>query len=270
MEYKKIFLDTCVLSDIGRLEKKDRADLAYKFLVEDKLQIILTPHNLLEIEDMPDEQVKNNVYDFLDLSFVGYAKSYDVILQEEIDKYFSNENIDIVAFNLSYLQKDKDGKPFNFKTFKAELLKNAEFKNAYEEYNNIIIGLQNEERSLKSIDNFFKVIVFHRIYNLDKSFLKELNGDFIDYKKIPSFIVWAYSYASKIGSSGFKHNPKEMNDVSMSYIAPYVDILVTESKQFARYEEIKNKKLISSLNNVDIKKHNQVISKEDDKIKFKL
>lgn len=79
MEYRKIFLDTCILSEIGRMQKEDRNSLAYKFLVIDKLKIILTPFNLIEIEDMPNKIIKKNIYDFLDLSVVGWAKSNEVI-----------------------------------------------------------------------------------------------------------------------------------------------------------------------------------------------
>lgn len=270
MEYRKIFLDTCILSEIGRMKKEDRGSLAYKFLVTDKLKVILTPFNLIEIEDMPDEVVKKNIYDFLDLSFVGFTKNSDSIFREEIEKYFSNDLVEPIEFNLSYLQKDKYGKPFNFKTFKNALFENSEFKNANVEHNRIINELQNIKRPLEEVDDFFKLIVFHRISGLDKEFLKLLNGELIDFNKIPSFIVWAYSYASKIGSSGLKKKAKEMNDVSMSYIAPYVDIIVTEAKQVERYREIKEKGLINSLNNKIIKKYNEVIIKDEERILFNL
>ena len=105
---------------------------------------------------------------------------------------------------------------------------------------------------------------------MDKEFFKLLNGELIDFNKIPSFIVWAYSYASKIGSSGLRKKAKEMNDVSMSYIAPYVDIIVTESKQVERYREIKDKRLINSLDNKIIKKYNEVITKDGKRILFNL
>lgn len=36
LSYKKIFLDTCVLSDIGRMNKKKRVEIAYEFLVNKK------------------------------------------------------------------------------------------------------------------------------------------------------------------------------------------------------------------------------------------
>ncbi len=151
-----------------------------------------------------------------------------MVFQKEIENYFLDKKINIIAFNLSYLQKDKNGLPFNFKTYKTELLKNADFQSVTKEYNEILLGLQNAKRPLEDIDNFFKVIMFNRIYKLEKAFLRKLNGEFIDYEKIPSFVVWAYSYANKIGSGNFRRNIKEMNDVSMSYIAPYVDILVVE------------------------------------------
>ena len=48
--YKKIFLDTCVLSDIGRMEKEKRANLAYEFLVNKKYKIIVPTYILDELE----------------------------------------------------------------------------------------------------------------------------------------------------------------------------------------------------------------------------
>lgn len=201
---------------------------------------------------------------------MGFAKNSDLVFREEIEKYFSNDSVEPIEFNLSYLQKDKDGKPFNFKTFKNALFENSVFKNTSVEHNKIINELQNIKRPLEEVDDFFKLIVFRRIFGLDKGFLKLLNGELIDFNRIPSFIVWAYSYASKIGSSGLRKKAKEMNDVSMSYIAPYADIIVTEAKQVERYREIKEKGLINSLNNKIIKKYNEVIKKDGERILFNL
>lgn len=105
--------------------------------------------------------------------------------------------------------------------------------------------------------------------NNSKNEILEIGTEKIEYH-LPSFIVWAYSYASKIGSSGLRKKAKEMNDVSMSYIAPYVDIIVTEAKQVERYREIKEKGLINSLNNKIIKKYNEVIKKVGERILFNL
>ena len=70
LSYKKIFLDTCVLSDIGRMNKKKRAEIAYEFLVNKKYKLIIPTYILEELERMPDKNIRENVYDFLEISYV--------------------------------------------------------------------------------------------------------------------------------------------------------------------------------------------------------
>lgn len=263
-------MDTCVLSEIGRMNKEDRGQLLYNFSIVDKLQIVLTPFNLIEIDNIPDDTVKQNIYSFLDWSYVGFAKNSDKIFEEEINMYFDGKPIDIIEFSVSFLQKDRNGDKFNFKTIKEALLGNQEFIETKKAYDKKMIEMQNLERPLKDIDAFFNLMIFHRIYNLDKEFLKKLNGEFIDFNKIPAYVTWAYSYANKIGSGAFRKKFTEMNDVSMSYVAPYVDIIVAEKKQVARYNEIIKKGLIKLLDNKKIKKYNEVIKRENNKIVFSL
>lgn len=61
-----LFLDTCVLSDIGRMSKK-RGTSAYNLLVTKKYCIVVSTFQILEIEKIPDKQLISNIYDFLQL-----------------------------------------------------------------------------------------------------------------------------------------------------------------------------------------------------------
>lgn len=79
---------------------------------------------------------------------------------------------------------------------KNGLLKNKTFISETNRHEKIIKEVQSYKRPLtptnpptKQIDTFFNLIVFKYIYDLDKTFLKTLNGEQIDYNKIKSFIV---------------------------------------------------------------------------------
>lgn len=266
---KKIFLDTCVLSDIGRMKKDDRINLAFQFLNKE-YQIIITIFNLIELEDIRDKTLKENIYDFLEISNVGFAKSDKKIFDEEIEKYFSNDSIDIVEFDLNMYQIDRNGDKFDFMNFKNRLFKDKGFIKNNIDHNNILVELQKLKRSMKNIDEYFNALVLNRIGKVDADFLSKIGPKEIDYNKIPASIIWLYSFANKIESRGFKQKPKEMNDVSMSYIVPYVDIICVEARQVARYEEIKRKKLSVALENKIIKRYNEVIKKNGDVIEFDL
>lgn len=264
-EYKTIFLDTCVLSEIGRMNEKDRNELLYRFVTIDKLKIILTPFNIMELEDMYMSDIKQNVYDFLNMSIIGFAKNSTQIMKEEVQQYFSNNKIDPIAFHLNCLEKE-----MNFEIFKDLLLKDEKYINNSIEHNIIIEELQKVEKPPINIDEYFQLIVFNRILKEDKEFSQRLKGLQINYNKIPSVATWAYSYVHKIGSSALKKKAKEINDVSMSYIAPYVDIIITEKKQYARYNEIKKKKIISLFDDKILKRYSDVIIKKNNRILFEL
>ena len=103
MEYKKVFLDTCVLSDIGRMNEEDRRMLAFNFLVNYKFQIIITLYQIMELENFKDEQIKNNVYNFLEICYVGIGKNFYRLFEEEVSH---KQNIDIVEYNLSIFTYD--------------------------------------------------------------------------------------------------------------------------------------------------------------------
>ena len=122
LSYKKIFLDTCVLSDIGRMNKKKRVEIAYEFLVNKKYKLIIPTYILEELERMPDKNIRENVYDFLEISYVGFPKGADKIFAEEIEVNKNNSEIEIVEFNVSMLQKDSNGETMDFKNFKDNLL----------------------------------------------------------------------------------------------------------------------------------------------------
>lgn len=266
MSYRKLFLDTCVLSEIGRMTKEDRGSFAYDLLVEKKMQLILTPYQILELEEIPDEEAKGYIHDFLDLAYIGMAKNKDDVFDEEIEKYHTSEDVDIVFLPLSFTQKDKNGAPLNFKSFRKVLLSNEAFRKSMQQLDIDNAKAQQSKRQVQTVDTYFKMMVFDRIYHLDKKFLATLGSDMIDYEKIPAFITWAYSYASKIESGGLKKNPREMNDAAMAYVAPYVDYIVAEKRQIARYEEIKQRRLITSLDNKTIKKYSDVVSKENGRV----
>lgn len=138
--YKKIFLDTCVLSDIGRMEKDKRNKLAYEFLVNKKYQIILPTYILDELEKLPDNEVRKNVYDFLQASYVGFPKGADRIFKEEIESNTRNTKVEIIEFNVSMLQKDCNGTNMDLKNFKKNLFNNPTFK-----------AVTNENEQIKNI-----------------------------------------------------------------------------------------------------------------------
>lgn len=245
--YKKVFLDTCILSDIGRLEKSKRASIAYEFLINKKYQIILSPYILQELEECPDKSIVENVYDFLELSYIGFAKGADCVFKEEIEAYKECKNVDIIEFSLSMLQKDIYGDKMDFRNFKDNLLNNYTFKVVIEENREVKRKLQSQKRPLKNIDDYFNLMIFKHIYQN-----KLLSTD---YNIFPAFTVWAYSLANKIESKGLKKKLNEVNDVAMSYIVPYVDIVVAEKRQINIYKQLKNKKILNIMNDVILKKY---------------
>lgn len=247
--YKKIFLDTCVLSDIGRMKKSKRASIAYDFLVNKKYQIILSPYILQELEICPDKEMVHNVYEFLELSYIGFAKSSERIFQEEILAYNEGLIMDIEEFQVSMLQTNTNGDKMDFKSFKDKLLSNYTFKIVSKENEKIKKRLQTQKRPLKEVDDYFNLMILKHIY--DNKILSA------DYNIFPTFTIWAYSLANKIESKGLK---KKLNDVAMSYIVPYVDIVVEEKRQINLYNQLKNKKILKSLDGVILKKHGDVFS----------
>lgn len=70
--------------------------------------------------------------------------------------------------------------------------------------------------------------------------------------------MWAYSLANKIESKGLKKKYNELNDVAMSYIVPYVDIVVAEKRQINLYNNIRDRKILNCLDNVVFKKYSDV------------
>lgn len=256
--YKKIFLDTCVLSDIGRMDEKKRAKLAYEFLVNKKYKIIVPTYILDELEEIPDKSVKENVYDFLELSYVGFPKGADRIFTEEIEANKKNTYVEIVEFNVSITQKDSNGENMDFKNFKDNLLNNRTFKIVTNQNEHIKKYLQNQKRPLTNIDDYFNLIIFKHLY--DYRILK------FDYNMFPGFTVWAYSLANKIESKGLKKKYNELNDVAMSYIVPYVDIVVAEKRQINLYNQMKDRKILNCLDNIIFKRYSDVF--EDDEFKI--
>lgn len=251
MEYKKVFLDTCVLSDIGRMNEEDRRMLAFNFLVNYKFQIIITLYQIMELENFKDEQIKNNVYNFLEICYVGIGKNFYRLFEEEVSH---KQNIDIVEYNLSIFTYDKDNNLMNFKGFKDSILNSKEYQKNKKEHDDICADLQLIDRPTDDINLYTKVLIIH---NLKKYF--NINNFDISYNDIPGLYTYSYSYANKIGSSSLKEKPTEINDICMSYLAPYMDIIVAERKQVARYMELKQKKDFNRLDHVIIKKHSDVI-----------
>lgn len=249
-KYKKIFLDTCVLSDIGRLRKEKRANIAYEFLVNKKYQIVMTPFILQELERCPDKEMVNNIYDFLELSFIGFAKGSELVFREEIETYKNHTNIDIIEFTVSMMQRDVNGDKMDFINFRNNLLNNKTFKKVTQRNEEIKKVFQKLKRPLNNIDDYFSLIIFKHIYD------NKISS--VDYNIFPAFTVWAYSLAHKVESKGLKKNLNEANDVAMSYIVPYVDIVVAEKRQINLYNELKNKKILKALDDVVLKKYSDV------------
>lgn len=262
MNYKKIFLDTCVLSDIGRMKEKDRTMLAFDFVANYKLQIIITLYHIMELEEWKDENLRNNVYNFLESCYVGIGKNYFRLFEEELS---GNKNVDIVEYNLSILHYDKNGYLMNFKGFKNSIIASESYKKNKKEHDEICTRLQQLEKTIYDIKSYTRLLMeYDAITKFD---IKDFNFSFND---IPGFYTYIYSFTNKIGSSSLKRNYSEMNDVCMSYLAPYMDIIVAERKQVARYNELKNQKDFNRLDNVIIKKHSDVIKYSNNNILFEL
>lgn len=244
-KYKKIFLDTCILSNIGRMEKEERAKLAYNMLVNRKYQIIVSTYILDELENLPDKQLKGNIYDFLELSYI-FLKGSDRIFKEEI----SDTNLEIVEFNISMTQRDRNGQIMDFKNFRDNLFSNNTYKKVTKQNEVIKKKMQLEKRALDGVDNYFDLIILKHL--MDNRIVN------LDYNKFPAFTVWAYSLAHKVESKEIKKNYNEITDVAMSYIVPYVDIVIAERKQINLYNQLKNRKILKRLDNVIFKKYSDV------------
>ena len=262
MEYKKVFLDTCVLSDIGRMNTNDRINLAVNFVTNYKFQIIITLYHIMELEKLQDDSLKNNIYNFLKTCYLGIAKDYHKIFREELS---GNKNINIVEYDLSVCHYDINGQLMDFETFKDKIISDKTYQESQQEHNQISINLQSLEKPIKNTKLYTKILM---VENAKRGFnITDFN---YTYNDIPGFYTYMYSFANKIGSSSLKDKFTEINDVCMSYLAPYMDIVIAERKQVARYNELKQQNDFSGLDKVIIKRHSDVIKYNDNGIVFKI
>lgn len=262
MEYKKVFLDTCVLSDIGRMNTNDRINLAVNFVVKYKFQIIITLYHIMELERLRDEKLRNNIYDFLKSCYLGVGKNYYEVFYEELS---GNKNINIVEYDLSPLNYDENGHLMDFETFKNEIIVSKTYQEAQQEYEKIGIHLQSLEKPISNTKLYTKILITENAKN--RFGIADFN---YSYNDIPGFYTYMYSFANKIGSSSLKDKSTEINDVCMSYLAPYMDIVVAERKQVARYNELKQQGDFNGLDKVIIKKHSDIIKYNENGISFEI
>lgn len=253
-----IFLDTNILSDIGRFEEKEIRDIVFQLSVDLKLLVAVTPFNILEVEKLPDETVKLRIKYFLNLVNAIFLKGMDVLFEDEIKSYTHKVPIKSMLFITTFISKSKDGKPFNYLSVLDNLLADRKYQQALEEHYAILKKQQNHyQNKLLITSDQFADILFKE--NLVKSHPTLLTGNVEDIaKKCPSYVAYIYSLYDKVGSKGLRKKAGEMNDTAMSYIFPYVGLVVTEKMQSNIFNNVKEANKIPALNDTIFLKHSDV------------
>jgi transposase-like protein len=264
---KLIFLDTNILSDIGRFDEKTIYNLVYEISATLKSLIVVTTFNIIEIERIQDEEIKKRIYKFLDISNVFFLKGMDEIFAEEITSYISGKEVEPLKFICNILKKSTDGKPLNFSTVLNNFLSSEEFKQTLQEHNAINKKQQEHYQNKLNIseDNFVKILFAE---HLKKALSNFSNSDLTNAAiNCPAYIAFAYSLYSKIGSKGLKQKAGEMNDTAMSYLFPYCGVVVTERKHAALFNRLKDTGKIPALKDTTILKYSDVFVDSSFKLK---
>ena len=253
-----VFLDTNILSDIGRFNEKAIRDIVFELSVDLKLLVAVTPFNILEVEKIPDEVVKARIKYFLNLVNAIFLKGMDILFSDEVSAYMQKASVDPMLFITTLISKSKDGKPFNYLTVLNTLLENPEYQNALKDHYHILETQQAHFQNKLTISNSRFVDVLFREHLL-KYFPALASSQIEDvFYHCPSYAAYGYSLYDKIGSKGLRKKAGEMNDTAMSYIFPYVGIVVTEKRQANLFNALKNEKKIPALNDTIFLKHSDV------------
>lgn len=255
---KIIFLDTNILSDIGRFDEKKIRDIVFIISVKIKLIVVLTPFNILEIEKIPDEEVKKRIHYFLNLSNIVYLKGMDILFADEIMAYRTGVAVNPMQFKTTLISKSKDGKPANYQILLQNLLDDVEYHNARAEHNALLDKLQERYQQKQSVSEevFAEYLFREHLIKVYPDLVKK------DWRTIadccPSYMAYVYSLYDKIGSKGLRKKAGEMNDTAMSYIFPYVGIVVTEKRQASVFNRVKAGVKIHALSDTIILKYSDV------------
>ena len=252
-----VFLDTNILSDIGRFDEKTIRDIVFQISVDLKLLVAITPFNILEVEKIPDEAVKTRIKYFLNLVNVIFLKGMDVLLADEVAAYIKKARIEPIMFITTLISKSKDGNPFTYLAVLENLLKDAEYQKALEEHYHILEKQQThfQNKLPVSNDQFVDVLFKQQLKKFPALAGCEIKSVF---NSCPSYVSYGYSLYDKIGSKGLKKKAGEMNDTAMSYIFPYVGIVVTEKRQANLFNSLKRENKIPALNNTEFLKYSDV------------
>lgn len=263
-----VFLDTNILSDIGRFEEKEIRDIVFQLSVDMKLLVAVTPFNILEVEKIPDEAVRLRIRYFLNLVNAIFLKGMDVLFEEEINFYLEKVPVNPMQFITTFVSKSKDGKPFNYLSVLDNLLANGEYQKALEEHHTILKKQQSHFQNKLSVTNdaFVEILFKEHLANICPCLVNAADTKEIA-KCCPSYIAYAYSLYDKIGSKGIRKKAGEMNDTAMSYIFPYVGIVVTERRQAMVFNAVKAADVIPALRDTSFLKYSDVFV--DGKFKLK-
>lgn len=253
-----IFLDTNILSDIGRFNEAQIRNIVLELSTKMEVLVAITPFNILEIEKIPDETVKTRIKYFLNLVNLIVLKGMDVLFEDEIKFYKSQKPVNPMQFITTLISKDKDGKPANYLSILNHLLSSTEYIQALNDHYRLIENQRIAFHNKLPISNheFVNLLFREHLIKLHPTLANA------DMSKVinccPSYISYAYSLYDKIGSKGLRKKAGEMNDTAMSYIFPYVGVVVTEKRQANLFNALKNTNSIPSLNSTIFLKHSDV------------
>lgn len=256
---KLIFFDTNVLSDIGRLDNRTLAKLCVDISLVMKKFVVISMFNIIEIEKIQDEILKYAVYLFLDLCNVVTFKGAEDLFLDEITSYKTEKKIQpIETLSMRHINTE-DGKPANFLEFINNFQKDDDHKEFLENHSFSLKQLQ-KQCSVKSRfpeDLFVYLLLDYKLKNIWTDY--DVNDLEIVANYCPSYMAYAYSLNSKIGSKGLRNKAGEMNDTGMSYLFPYCGTVVTDKKHAALFNRLKESNRIPALKDTVILKHSDVI-----------
>ena len=250
---KLIFFDTNILSAIGRQTPEDIRKICYTVMCEMKLVLVLTTFNILELEKMPDKALREKVHDFLHMCNVVFFKPQDEIFAEEARCFASpGETVQPIKFATTLVGKLK------YRDVLDDVRKNKEYRRTLNDHFVLLKKLQDKLSTALPVtaDSFVSLGLEDHL----KKRLSNVRTTVTEAEeRFPAYRAFMYSMYSKAGSEGLKNKSGEMNDTAMSYIFPYVGIVVTEKLQAELFRNLKGDGKIKALHDTRIFRYSDIV-----------
>lgn len=134
-------MDTNILSDIGRFSDEYIRTIVMQICLELKLVVAVTPFNIIEIERIPDEHLKEKIHWFLNQVVVVFFKSMPDLFVSDVQNFFISDYINPIQFVTTLISKHNN-QSMNYVAIMNNLRNNDEFIRTVEEHTKLILRIQ--------------------------------------------------------------------------------------------------------------------------------